>query len=102
MPGSGDDADSALVALVADGDEAAFSVFYRRYLPLVTRWCLRETGNRELAADLSAEVFAAALRASRRYRPERVQDLPVASIEASTCRCDERSEQQRDGHRDTT
>ena len=34
-------------------------------------WCLRETGNRELAADLAAEVFAAALTASRRYREER-------------------------------
>ena len=43
---------------------------YRRYLPVVLRWCLRETGNRELAADLSAEVFAAALISARRYRPE--------------------------------
>ena len=70
MPWSGEDADAALVAGVAAGDEAAFSTLYRRYLPLVTRWCLRETRNRELAADLAAEVFAAALRASRAYRPE--------------------------------
>ena len=41
---------------------------YRRYLPLVLRWCLRETGNRETAADLAAEVFAALLIAARRYR----------------------------------
>jgi RNA polymerase sigma factor (sigma-70 family) len=52
------------------GDEAAFAAIYRRYLPLVLRWCWRETRNRELAADLSAEVFAAALTAARRYRPE--------------------------------
>jgi RNA polymerase sigma-70 factor, ECF subfamily len=71
MVWSGGDADAALVAGVAAGDEDAFSVLYRRFLPLVTRWCLRETGNRELAADLSAEVFAAALRGSRGYRPER-------------------------------
>ena len=59
------------MAAVTRGDEAAFSALYRRYLPLVTRWCLRQTGSRELAADLTAEVFAAALRSSRRYRPER-------------------------------
>lgn len=54
---------------MARGDEAAFTILYKRYLPLVLRWCLRETGNREVAADLSAEVFAAALTAAGRYRP---------------------------------
>jgi RNA polymerase sigma-70 factor (ECF subfamily) len=66
-----DSDDAVLVAAIACGDEAAFSALYRRYLPLVTRWCLRETANRELAADLTAEVFAGALRSARRYRPER-------------------------------
>ena len=61
--------DEALLAAIAAGDEAAFSVLYRRHLPVVLRWCLRETRNRELAADLSAEVFAAALISARRYRP---------------------------------
>jgi RNA polymerase sigma-70 factor (ECF subfamily) len=59
-----------LVARVAKGDDEAFAVLYREYLPLVLRWTLRATGDRELAADLSAEVFAAALLASRRYRPD--------------------------------
>lgn len=59
------------MAAVARGDDQAFAVLYRRYLPVVLRWCLRETGNREAFADLSAEVFAASLTASRRYRPER-------------------------------
>ena len=67
---SSDSGDGVLVVAMAAGDEAAFSTLYRRYLPLVTRWCLRETGNRELAADLCAEVFAASLSASRRYRPD--------------------------------
>jgi RNA polymerase sigma-70 factor (ECF subfamily) len=70
MPEQAEDPDAALVAAVAARDEAAFVTFYRRYLPVVLRWCLRETGNREIAADLSAEVFAAALISSRRYRPE--------------------------------
>jgi RNA polymerase sigma-70 factor (ECF subfamily) len=64
------DLDAALVAAIAARDETAFTVLYRRYLPVVLRWCLRETDNREIAADLSAEVFAAALISARRYRPE--------------------------------
>jgi len=63
------DEDALLVALVARGEQAAVTAIYDRYLPLVLRWSLRETGNRELAADLAAETFAAALIASPRYRP---------------------------------
>ncbi len=50
-------------------DPAAFGVFYRRHEDAVLRWCLRRTGEPELAADLAAEVFAAALVSSRRFRP---------------------------------
>jgi RNA polymerase sigma-70 factor (ECF subfamily) len=63
--------DAALVVAAAGGDGEAFAVLYRRYLPLVVRWCLRETGNPDLAVDLASEVFAAALLASRRYRPDK-------------------------------
>jgi RNA polymerase sigma-70 factor (ECF subfamily) len=68
MTGISGDADALLVARVARGDGAAFAVIYERYLPLVLRWCWRETGNREVAADLTGEVFAAALIAAPRYR----------------------------------
>jgi DNA-directed RNA polymerase specialized sigma24 family protein len=60
--------EESLVTAVAGGDAVAFGVLYRRHLPVVLRWCLRETGNREVAADLSAEVFAAALTSAHRYR----------------------------------
>jgi RNA polymerase sigma factor (sigma-70 family) len=63
--------DAALVAAVGRGDADAFDELYVRYLPLVVRWSVRATGNRELAADLTAEVFAASLTAARRFRPER-------------------------------
>jgi RNA polymerase sigma factor (sigma-70 family) len=63
--------DAVLVGQIARGDQAAFTVIYDRYLPLVLRWCLRETRNREVAADLAAETFAAALIASPRYHPGR-------------------------------
>ncbi len=61
---------AALLARVADRDEAAFNALYATYLPLVLRWTLRETHDRELAADLTAEVFAAAMLAAPRYRPQ--------------------------------
>jgi RNA polymerase sigma-70 factor (ECF subfamily) len=61
---------SDLVARVVDGDQAAFAMLYQTYLPLVLRWSLRATGDRELAADLSSEVFAVALVRCDRYRPE--------------------------------
>jgi RNA polymerase sigma-70 factor (ECF subfamily) len=62
--------DDRLLAASANGDDGAFGALYRRYLPVIVRWCLRETANREVAADLAAEVFAAALVSARGYRPE--------------------------------
>lgn len=64
-----DDAD--LLAATARGDADAFGAFYRRHLAAVVGYALRATGDAEVAADLTGEVFAAALAASGRYRPER-------------------------------
>lgn len=71
-----DEDDAALVAASADGDRRAFALFYRRHLPAVVAVLLRESGDRELSADLAAEVFAAALLAAGRYRPEYPSALP--------------------------
>jgi RNA polymerase sigma factor (sigma-70 family) len=62
--------DENLLAATARGDADAFAVFYRRHLALVLGFCLRATGDREVAADLASEVFAAALVACGRYRAE--------------------------------
>jgi RNA polymerase sigma-70 factor, ECF subfamily len=61
--------DDDLLAQFAAGDAEAFVAFYRRHLTAVLGFFLRRTGNPELTADLTAEVFAAALLAARRYRP---------------------------------
>jgi RNA polymerase sigma-70 factor (ECF subfamily) len=61
--------DAQLLAGVAACDERAFSAFYRRHLGLVVGWCVRRTGDPELAADLTAEVFAAVLVSAARYEP---------------------------------
>jgi RNA polymerase sigma-70 factor (ECF subfamily) len=62
--------DEALLAAGAAGDADAFAAFYRRHLGLVVGFGMRATGDREATADLTAEVFAAALAACGRYRPQ--------------------------------
>lgn len=61
--------DAQLIVAIAGCDDRAFSAFYRRHLDMVVGWCARRTGDPELAADLAAEVFAAALVAAPRYEP---------------------------------
>jgi RNA polymerase sigma factor (sigma-70 family) len=68
--------DEELLSAIAACDGDAFTFFYRRHLPRVLAYLLRETGDRELAADLAAEVFAAALVGARRYQPMHDTALP--------------------------
>ena len=49
-------------------DADAFAVFYRRYERLVAGWLVRRCGRADLAADLTAEVFAAAYVDASRFR----------------------------------
>jgi RNA polymerase sigma factor (sigma-70 family) len=65
-----DPADEALLVL-ARRDSAAFGRFYSRRVDAVLAFFLRRTGDRWLAADLTAETFAAALVSIRRYDPAR-------------------------------
>ena len=50
-------------------------MFYARRVDAVLAFFLRRTGDRELAADLTAETFAAALSALARYSPRRSSAL---------------------------
>jgi RNA polymerase sigma factor (sigma-70 family) len=59
--------DFELLQASRSGDEP-FAVFYRRYERLVAGWLMRQTGRPEVAADLTAEVFAAAYVAAQRFR----------------------------------
>lgn len=61
--------DAELLA-AARSDADAFASFYDRYEAPIVGYFMRRTGDAELAADLTAEVFAAALAAAARYRPE--------------------------------
>ncbi len=49
-------------------DPAAFSEFYRAHVDEVTRFITRRVADPQLTADLTAEVFLAAIEAAARYR----------------------------------
>lgn len=59
--------------LLCSEDPEDFAVFYRRHLDWVLGYLQRRTRDPELAADLCAEVFAAALLARARYKPRHGQ-----------------------------
>lgn len=63
-----DRSDEDLLA-VSGREPEAFGAFYRRHERGMLLFFLRRTSSPELAADLTAEVFAAALAAARRFRP---------------------------------
>jgi DNA-directed RNA polymerase specialized sigma24 family protein len=74
--------DELLVA--ADRDGASFTAFYLRYERAMLAYFLRRTHDAELAADLTAEVFAAALLACRRLgmAPVELDDDDLRRVEA--------------------
>jgi DNA-directed RNA polymerase specialized sigma24 family protein len=49
-------------------DPAAFGAFYCRHETAIVRYFLARAGDAEVAADLTAETFAAALAGAHRYR----------------------------------
>jgi RNA polymerase sigma factor (sigma-70 family) len=68
--------DDDLLAAAACGDGDAFAAFYRRHTALVLGYLRRRVPEPELAFDLAAETFAAALLSAGRYRP---MGAPAAS-----------------------
>jgi RNA polymerase sigma-70 factor (ECF subfamily) len=56
--------------LLVGTDAASFEEFYLRHVDNLLGFFSRRTRDAELAADLTAETFAAALAGRRRYRPQ--------------------------------
>lgn len=69
MESSDRESDAALLA-AARSDPEAFGRFYDRYEAAVVGYFMRRTAAPEIAADLTAEVFAQAMAAAGRYRPQ--------------------------------
>jgi len=67
MPTAADSDDELLASL----EPGSFAVFYRRHVEDLVGFFMRRTRNAELAADLTAETFAAALVGRGRFDPGR-------------------------------
>lgn len=52
-------------------DPELFEVFYREHVEDLQRFVARRVGDRARAADLTAEIFLAAIESAPRYRPRR-------------------------------
>jgi RNA polymerase sigma-70 factor (ECF subfamily) len=55
--------------LLASRETDAFGIFYDRHARTILGYFARRTGDPQVAADLTAETFASAIVAQRRYRP---------------------------------
>lgn len=62
------DYDDLATLLAARSDPRAFEVFYRRHALAVEHWLRRQVGDRDIAAELTAETFACALAGLARFR----------------------------------
>lgn len=69
MGSLGESSDEALLALAHENSDA-FAEFYGRYERPVVGFFVRAVGRGDLAADLTAETFAQALDAVRRFDPQ--------------------------------
>ena len=68
---SGEAADADLLERMATGNREAFASLFRRYHGLVYRFSMQMSGSRDVAEDVTQEVFIALAENHARYRPER-------------------------------
>ena len=64
---------TAVARIAADSD--AFEDFYREHIEAVQRFVARRVPDPHLAADLTADVFLAAIDSAHGYRPGRVEPI---------------------------
>src|ERR1700678_3527738 len=60
-----------LLRRMVAGDEAAFTLLYRRKHPAIYRFALHMSGNAALAEDVTQEVFMTLIRDAKRFDPAR-------------------------------
>src|SRR5271165_6820796 len=60
-----------LLRRMVAGDEAAFTMLYRRKHPAIYRFALHMSGNAAMAEDVTQEVFMTLIRDAKRFDPAR-------------------------------
>lgn len=71
-----DRSDAELLAAACNGSADAYSTFFRRHAPAITRYAVRRCASPDDVSDLVAECFLVALQAAHRYVPETDTALP--------------------------
>ncbi|HLS35550.1 MAG TPA: RNA polymerase sigma factor, partial [Bacillota bacterium] len=57
-----------LIRKIIKGDEEAFDSLVKKHYNNIYHYCFRKTGNKEIAKDLTQEVFMKLIRSIHRYR----------------------------------
>jgi DNA-directed RNA polymerase specialized sigma24 family protein len=92
--------DETLLA-AASTEPEAFAVLYRRHVTPLLAYFVRRTRDAELAADLTAETFAAALDGAHRFDPAKGPGAGGAAARSARGRAGARARRARvRGHRD--
>jgi len=78
--------DDAALAEAAKTERAAFDLLYRRYARRVYGYCYSRTANGQVAEDLTAQTFLAALEGIGRYRGEGSVAAWLFGIAANVCK----------------
>jgi DNA-directed RNA polymerase specialized sigma24 family protein len=86
MEGSPDPRTDGELLAATVTDPEAFALFYRRHIRGVLSFFRRRVPGSELAFDLTAETFAAALEATPRYQPRPADDSRAAHSGEAGCR----------------
>ena len=63
-----EEADHVLLGRIAAGDEEALAELYRRYAPAVLSFTIARTSSRELAEEVSADVWVGCWRSATAFR----------------------------------
>ena len=73
---------------VAGSDDPHINELFRRHYQRVALWCLRQTGDRDRAADLAQEIFVSAFRYLESFRGDSKFSTWLFTITRNQCRND--------------
>ncbi|MDX1708008.1 MAG: sigma-70 family RNA polymerase sigma factor [Desulfobacterales bacterium] len=79
------DADVQLMLAVKKGDRSAFDDLMRKYYVRILNFSYRFTGSRQLAEDLTQDVFMKVFKSAARYRPRSKFQTWLYTIAKNTC-----------------
>ena len=63
------DEDTQLMIKAAEGDNNAYAVLYKKYLPIITRYAAKRNGHNRSSEDIAQEVLTRVYENRASYRP---------------------------------